>query len=58
MKLDHENDDTIMSNYPIKLIVENMARLAQLAINHQRAINGRIVCKSQAKSIVPPWICS
>lgn len=55
---DHENSEIVIINSPIKLIVGGRARLAKLAIIHQVAIKGKIICSPRAMIIVRLWIRS
>lgn len=48
-KFDQENVDKTTNSSPIKLMDGGSARLARLAMSHQAAINGRIVCKPRAR---------
>lgn len=56
--LDHENEDMITNNSPIRLIVGGRARLVRLASNHHIAISGRSVCRPQARIIALLWVPS
>lgn len=56
MMFDYEMDDITTNNHLIKLIVGGRAKFVRLASNHQVAINGRNVCRSQARIIVWLWI--
>lgn len=48
-KFDQENVDSTTNNSPIKLIDGGSARLVRLAMSHQAAISGRIVCRPRAR---------
>lgn len=52
VNIDHENDDKIISNSPIRLIVGGRARFVRLARIHQENIRGRVICKPRASSSV------
>lgn len=52
VRLDHENTATDTNSSPIKLMDGGRARLVRLAINHQAAIRGRIICKPRTKIMV------
>lgn len=52
VKLDHENEVSMIMSSPIKLIVGGKAKLVKLAISHQAAIRGKIVCSPRARIIV------
>lgn len=56
--LDQENREIVTISSPIKLIVGGRARLARLAIIHQVAIKGKIICRPRAIIIVRLWIRS
>lgn len=56
--LDQENRETVIISSPIRLIVGGRARLARLAIIHQVAIKGNIICRPRAIIIVRLWIRS
>lgn len=49
---DYEMDDVTTNNPMIKLIVGGRAKFVTLASIRQVAINGRNVCRSQARIIV------
>lgn len=49
---DQLNNAVMIISSPIKLGRGGRARLARLAINHQVAIRGRIICNPRARSIV------
>lgn len=51
MMFDYQKDDITTNNPLIKLIVGGRAKFVRLASNHQVAINGRNVCRSQARII-------
>lgn len=57
-KFDQENVDRTTNNSPIKLIDGGSARLVRLAMSHQVAMSGRIVCKPRARISVRLWIRS
>lgn len=50
--LDQEKSEVVIISSPIKLIVGGRARLARLAIIHQAAIRGKIICRPRAMIIV------
>lgn len=50
--LDQENSEIVIISSPIRLIVGGRARLARLAIIHQVAIRGKIICRPRAIIIV------
>lgn len=50
--LDQENSEIVIISSPIRLIVGGRARLARLAIIHQVAIRGKIICRPRAMIIV------
>ena len=52
MMFDYEMDDITTNNPLIKLIVGGRAKFVRLASNRLVAINGRNVCRSQARIIV------
>lgn len=52
MRLDHEKDDSITSNSPIRLIVGGKARLVRVARSHHADISGKRVCNPRARIIV------
>lgn len=57
-KLDQENVDNTTNSSPIRLIDGGSARLVRLAMSHQAAISGRIVCRPRARISVRLWIRS
>lgn len=50
--LDQENSEIVIISSPIRLIVGGRARLARLAMIHQVAIRGKIICSPRAIIIV------
>lgn len=50
--LDQENSEIVIISSPIRLIVGGRARLARLAMIHQVAIRGKIICRPRAMIIV------
>ena len=56
MMFDYEMDDITTNNPLVKLIVGGRAKFVRLASNRLVAINGRNVCRSQARIIVQLWI--
>lgn len=57
-KLDQEKSDIVINNSPIRLIDGGRARLARLAISHEVAISGKIICRPRAMIIVRLWMRS
>ena len=57
-KLDQEKSDIVINNSPIRLIDGGRARLARLAISHEVAISGKIICRPRAIIIVRLWMRS
>lgn len=58
VRWDHENMATDTNNSPIKLMDGGRARLVRLAMSHQAAIRGRIICRPRARIIVRLWVRS
>lgn len=50
--------ETMITSSPIKLGSGGRARFARLAINHQAAMRGRIICSPRAKRSVRLWVRS
>ena len=57
-KLDQEKSDIVINNSPIRLIDGGRARLVRLAISHEVAISGKIICRPRAMIIVRLWMRS
>ena len=57
-ELDQEKSDIVINNSPIRLIDGGRARLARLAISHEVAISGKIICRPRAMIIVRLWMRS
>ena len=57
-KFDQEKSDIVINNSPIRLIDGGRARLARLAISHEVAISGKIICRPRAIIMVRLWIRS
>lgn len=49
---DQLNKEEMMVNSPIRFGKGGSARLARLAINHQVAVSGKIICNPRARIIV------
>jgi len=55
---DQLNIDVIIISSPIRFGSGGSAKLARLAINHQAAIKGRIICRPRASRRVRLWVRS
>lgn len=55
---DQLNKEEIIMISPIRLGKGGSAKLARLAVNHQDAIRGIIICSPRARSIVRLWVRS
>lgn len=55
---DQLNIAVIIISSPIRLGRGGKAKFAKLAINHQVAVNGRIICIPRARIIVRLWVRS
>lgn len=55
---DQLNKEMMITSSPIRLGRGGRAKLARLAMSHQVAIRGKIVCRPRAKSIVRLWVRS
>lgn len=55
---DQLNSVVIIMSSPIRFGRGGSARLARLAINHQAAVRGKIICNPRARIIVRLWVRS
>jgi len=55
---DQLNNVVMIMSSPIRLGSGGSARLARLAMNHQTAVSGKIICKPRARIMVRLWVRS
>lgn len=55
---DQLNNVVMIMSSPIRFGSGGSARLARLAVNHQTAVSGKIICSPRARTIVRLWVRS